>query len=71
MKYPRDKKGRLIHLKVVKKRGDYYKPGFHQVHHKDGNPRNYRSKNLETMYVSEHKVHHHIKRKEKQLKKYK
>ena len=70
MKYPRDKKGKLEHLKVVKKRGDNYKPGFHQVHHKGGNPKNYKSSNLETMYVTEHKVHHHVKRLEKKLKKY-
>ena len=70
-RYPRDKKGRLKHLKVVKKRGDDYKPGFHQAHHKDGNPRNYRSRNLETMYVGEHKVHHHVKKLEKDQKKYK
>ena len=37
-RYPRDKKGRLKHLQVVKKRGDYRIPGFHEVHHKDGNP---------------------------------
>lgn len=67
MKYPRDKKGRLKHLQVIRKRGDYYKPGFHQVHHKDGNTRNYRSSNLQKMYINEHKVHHHVKRREKKL----
>ena len=68
-RYPRDKKGRLKHLQVVKKRGDYRIPGFHEVHHKDGNPRNYRSKNLELMYKGEHNLHHDIKRKENYFKK--
>ena len=70
-RYPRDKKGKLNHLQVVKRRGDYRVPGFHEVHHKDDNPRNYRSKNLELMYKGEHRLHHEIKRKEKRLKKYK
>lgn len=70
-RYPRDKNGRLKHLQVVKKRGEYRKPGFHEVHHKDGNPRNYRSKNLELMYKGEHRLHHDIERKEKRLRKYK
>ena len=64
------KNGKFVHREVVKKRGEYLKPGFHHVHHKDGNPRNNRSSNLERMYNSEHVLNHDIKRKEKKFKKY-
>jgi len=69
IRYPRDKKGRLKHIQTVKKRGEYYKPGFHEAHHKNKNIKDYRSKNIELMYKNEHRLHHYIERKEKYFKK--
>ena len=64
--------GKLVHREVVKKQGVYLKPGFHHVHHKDGNKLNNDPKNLEVKYRSEHELDHHIERQEKRLnKKYK
>jgi len=64
------KNGKFEHIEVIKKRGDYYKSGFHNVHHKNRNIRDNRSENLELMYNSEHRLHHYIDRKKKKLKKY-
>jgi len=64
-RYPRDKKGRFKHIQTVKKRGEYYKPGFHEAHHKNKNTKDYRSKNIELKYKGEHRFDHYIERKEK------
>ena len=64
--YPRDEDGRLVHRKVAYKKykrdkSKHNKPfGKYQVHHKDGNKKNFRSHNLEILTPSEHRDTHGI-----------
>jgi len=68
--YLKDKKTKkFVHREAARKKYGYLHPGFHHVHHKDGNKLNNNPRNLERMYNTEHRLHHDIKRKEKKFKK--
>jgi hypothetical protein len=64
--YPREKDGKLIHRKVAYRdykanKGKYSQPfSKYQVHHKDGNKKNFRGSNLEIVTEGEHREIHGI-----------